>query len=481
MKPKLYLLLIYIFLTATLAYFHEPWRDEADNWLMARDASVPTILSISPDSGTPPLWYLVLKPFATHGFPFFTQAILNLIIVWIATAFLIFQSPFSISVLACLCFSWFLSFEYSVVARNYGLGILGLFLLMGSWASNLKRITQKLQFFCAWPLLCFSSVHFLSLCPGLLCLDYLLSQKKEKGSRNLSEVTWIYLWPIVLFGLSVWVLWPTGSGQMGATFIRGINLANWFKAMSMAIFPFFSVKGIALVLSPFIIFKFFRMTQTETKFRRSLYLMFWAVNGIFIFKYFNPAHRFAGFNWLLLLVSATTGFLYLKRSDPFLSQKIESQIQFFFVSLALINSFDVVTHWIKEINLPFTDAYKTARFLETSGLSKMPMACFSHEKCSSILGYFKEKTLLWYPGRDEWGTHGFWDRKHSEAIHSQTPETAFERTYQSFLKEGKEKEFVYISIEKIEAPLKHGFQLAFCDEVEGWLRQDEVFCVYRHP
>ena len=129
-------MLSYIVLTAILAFHHEPWRDEIDSWLMARDASLGTIIKISPDMGTPVGWYFLLKPFASLGLPLIVQQAITLALVWVAVAILIFQSPFSPLISLLWCVSWYLSFEYSVMSRNYTLGVLGVFALLGSYTAG---------------------------------------------------------------------------------------------------------------------------------------------------------------------------------------------------------------------------------------------------------------------------------------------------------------------------------------------------------
>lgn len=473
MRLKIVLLLLYISLTATLSFFHEPWRDEVDSWLMARDASLSAITKISPNAGTPVLWYFLLKPFAVHNFPYFTQKILNLFLLWIAAGLLIFESPLSLMVLGSLCFSWFLSYEYSVVARNYGLGVLGLFLLLGSWSKKTLPLLKQIQFFVSWPFLCFSSVHFLALCPGLLGLDYLHRKRENFNKLSYSR----YIWPILVFVLSVYILWPTGSGQMSSSFIDRFNLSNWYKAMSMGVFPFFSTRGILSVLAPIMIYKFFRLSLPDKRRRNLLYFMFWSVNGIFIFKYFHPAHRYAGFNWILLLVSCWVGLLYGEEEAPNETKKRALQISLFWGVLTLINAPDIVSHWKMEVRHLYTDAGKTAQFLKDSGLVDKPTSCFSDARCSAILGYINQKKRFWYPGQQNWGTHMFWDANYAKSI-GISSEEAVTRAHLFFAGERQIKDFVHISVEPIENPERFGLKLVFSDKAEGWSRDDERFYVY---
>ena len=52
---------MFIAIAAAASFYHEPWSDEAQAWLIARDLSIPQILRIMTYEGSPPLWHLLLK------------------------------------------------------------------------------------------------------------------------------------------------------------------------------------------------------------------------------------------------------------------------------------------------------------------------------------------------------------------------------------------------------------------------------------
>lgn len=61
----------YIAVVACVMAFHEPWFDEAQSWLIARDASFRDMLLVRPHyEGHPPLWWLMLSVPAKLGVPY---------------------------------------------------------------------------------------------------------------------------------------------------------------------------------------------------------------------------------------------------------------------------------------------------------------------------------------------------------------------------------------------------------------------------
>ena len=94
----------YITLTLILSAYHEPWRDEAESWLIVRDESLPVVLHTANYAGTPILWNLVLAPFAKAGAPYTAQRFLHLVIAISATGLLLFRSPFPFALRLALIF-----------------------------------------------------------------------------------------------------------------------------------------------------------------------------------------------------------------------------------------------------------------------------------------------------------------------------------------------------------------------------------------
>jgi len=61
--------ILYLFITLYAVLNHEPWRDEAQSWLIARDANFFDIFKLLPFEKAPALWYLILLPLAKSGMP----------------------------------------------------------------------------------------------------------------------------------------------------------------------------------------------------------------------------------------------------------------------------------------------------------------------------------------------------------------------------------------------------------------------------
>ncbi len=111
--------ILYAILVLAGVAHHEPWRDEAQSFLAARDNNISSLFKFLPTEGHPPLWYLLIMPFIKMGLPYEFQNWLTGIIVIASIYILIFKSetPFLIKVL--IPFNYFFLYEFAVFARNY--------------------------------------------------------------------------------------------------------------------------------------------------------------------------------------------------------------------------------------------------------------------------------------------------------------------------------------------------------------------------
>ena len=103
---------------------HEPWRDEGQAWLIARDLSFLDIFLNTGWEGHPFLFHFIIKPFTF--LPFYpTLHIINAIFVVIAVYILLFKNILNNFLFnAVLILNSMLMYEYPIVARNYGLAFM---------------------------------------------------------------------------------------------------------------------------------------------------------------------------------------------------------------------------------------------------------------------------------------------------------------------------------------------------------------------
>ena len=109
---------------------HAVWRDEVRALSIALEGdSIIEMLTALHGEGHPAIWYFLLRSaYALFNRPEVLQGV-SLAVASAAVLLLIFRSPFSLPLVGLLVFGRFSIFEFSVVARNYGISMLVLFLL----------------------------------------------------------------------------------------------------------------------------------------------------------------------------------------------------------------------------------------------------------------------------------------------------------------------------------------------------------------
>ena len=122
------LALAYSVIVAVAIRTHEPWADEAQSWLIARDANLLEIWTkLVRLEGSPGLWHSLLHVLISLGVPYSGLNYVSGFLGLSAALVLFFCSPFPLVIRTLLPFTYFLCFQYAVVARNYSLAPVLLF------------------------------------------------------------------------------------------------------------------------------------------------------------------------------------------------------------------------------------------------------------------------------------------------------------------------------------------------------------------
>lgn len=110
------------------AAHHEFWRDEVRALTLTRTAGSPLeLFRVIRDEGHPVLWYLLLYAGRAVADTPFVLPVLSIAVAFGAVALLLVRSPFPLWTKVLFLFGALPFYEYSVMARNYGISMLLLF------------------------------------------------------------------------------------------------------------------------------------------------------------------------------------------------------------------------------------------------------------------------------------------------------------------------------------------------------------------
>lgn len=136
---RLALFLVWLVLAAWLASRHVMWRDEVRAFTLATSGDTPwQMLRAIHGEGHPALWYLLLRTghavvgnAALHGLAFLIGAGAAALFAW--------RAPFRPAVVALVLFGAFCLVEYTVLARNYGMAMLLIFVFAAAYPLRRRR------------------------------------------------------------------------------------------------------------------------------------------------------------------------------------------------------------------------------------------------------------------------------------------------------------------------------------------------------
>lgn len=440
--PEIALFSIYALVTLFCLINHEPWRDEAQAWLIVRDLDLPGIIAQMGYEGTPALWHLLIFPLTRLGLPYQSMLAMHWLIALAAMYLLVFYAPFPRITKALIAFSYYFVFEYSVVARNYAISVLILFLIAFFYnRRHEKPLLHAILIFFLFN----TNVH--SFGPALALM--LIYAVERAGSFRSSIASLLVMFSGAAAAIAqlatnnnAGVKYPTGSynilfdklGHIDRVFISFVN------SLIPDAMP--SDSGVLVSLKPALQF-LFGGTITEAQLSASI-LVIWLILlsisaaaltffiitvsaryiplffmsfsfaslfAIFVFFY-RPGLRHSG---LLLVILIFTYWVYDNYNDnrkPFgcVTRKTGLAALSAFLTISVILGVAVC---VQEYKSAFSGSKEMAGFIKKNSLSDNVISAYSWPEVSAVLPYFAEKRF-WDPDIDSFVSFTTWNRSSEE-------------------------------------------------------------------
>lgn len=199
--PEIFVLCLYTVLLAIIAYFHEPWFDEAQSWLIARAAGFKEMLFYIPHyEGHPPFWWFVLAPFAKAGLPYeLTLKTINISLCSIGMGLFLFKAPFKRVIKFLIPFTYCMFYQYGIISRCYCLTIIAFMLVSITYQ---KRNIKPFAYVGSLMLLCASHAFGIIFSGGLAIvwlwemLPFTLKDILQK--RQFKALALLLVWALFL-------------------------------------------------------------------------------------------------------------------------------------------------------------------------------------------------------------------------------------------------------------------------------------------
>lgn len=455
-----FVMLVHAAVTLYVAMHHEPWRDEADVWLLMRDGGVRTMLARLGYIGMPPVWYLLVAPLAKLGLPYFSMTLLNLVIAWSAVFVFLAFAPLPKIVRLLFVFSYFMSYEYAVVARPYAPAVLFFFAALACWKKRDER-PIPLAIFVA--LMALTTTHTLFF-GAVFGAAYLWETIRDKrfGDRQ----RWIAIAITAIGGLlSAYLLRP--PKEMGESHVlRGFSPSNLIWTFGNAVFPDIPLYvAFALAIAVIVIVTLSIGRRLVPQFFLWSSLVFLALLYTFVWA--------AGLRHAGLITMAIIGALWLADSYP-APPSTERWRTAVTVTLSIAFVYSAIVafgYWHREVIAPFSSAKEMADYITANHLQRYPIAAHPPPNCESLLPYIGGR--FYYPALFDYGSYMFWDRAYNTAIF--TPYgTAVAQAQQEFQGEP----WLLLVNEPMKRAEEAGFRLLYATRETPFEHRDERYWLY---
>ncbi|HTL49014.1 MAG TPA: hypothetical protein VL688_13215 [Verrucomicrobiae bacterium] len=483
---------LYLGIVAFLAFHHEPWSDETQPWLLARDTTFPAFVKYLAGNydNHPSLWYLILRPFARTGFPFAAQQIIHVILAFGAVLLFVFRSPFPRPTKYLWIFSYLMLFEYAVVSRMYALAILLIFSIAALYP---KRFRHPYAFASLVFLLCHADYLSFGLAFGIGS-----SFAFESGMRRRKEnapVPWGALALMALGGLLTFlqVMNRPADHCHAHTYVSEVwRHAKPLWSLSKGFIPVeFDVsetaaKVLALTVLGCAIAALWRKGT-------SLWILFCGYAEIFMiltFSHYGDIRHYGFYAVILLFV------LWTSRSEPE-AEAVETRagenvplrekawgkallvLNVCFL-LSLRGSYTAARY---EIYLPFSGGLEMAgiinKLFKENGLDEKGIKIVAHTqyRAISIMPFMPRQRQFWYPNLKDYGSYYTCDSGYY-SIDKIPVEEVIARAREHF---GTLDPLIFVLDKPLDSPLHEGYNFVLLASAEQgvWGTNLEKFYLYK--
>lgn len=403
----------YLFLL-TLLYFavsligilhHELWLDEAQHWLLARDSnSVSELVQNTRIEGHPLLWSFMLYGLTRFTSDPFWMQFLHIFISTTAVFVFLKKASFSWIFKALFIFGYFMVFEYNLISRNYGLGILFLFLA----CSLFKNREQKFALVCFYLALA-ANTHLLFSVPAFaLFLTVLLEQFQDKQFFKTQYITGylIFALGLILIYIQIhstdsdWLLEPIGKLPIQeritdgfVSLFKGIVVIPDFRTMHFwntnlivnLSKPIAAILALLVYLLPLFLFKN----------RKTLFFVYVAIIGtqVFFFVTQRTATRFHGMAFILIIMGLWIEEYDASKNNNSKAVKWASFRKPIIYIILMLHFCTGMYAFAMDFKHSFTSAKATVDFLKTEKLDHRPIVSVSCEG-TAISAYLERKVYF---------------------------------------------------------------------------------------
>lgn len=385
--------------TGLLAYIiphHEPWFDEAQAWLIARDSNLGNLFSRLAYEGQPGLWHILLM-IPARTLPYTAINWISGAIAVLGVYVFLTRSPFPTPVKVLIPFTFFLFYQYAVIARNYVLIPLVLF---GIAAMYRTRAGHPVAFAALLFVLANTSTHGFLIAGSLAAIEGvgLLARSRKLGRRPERRA----LLPLLALGAGMAAVAFALRPPADRTFaVAGLNTPDFEEIVALFGMLKNSLAGNQLVFFP-------ALAASLWFFHRRKVLHLYAVPTGVLLIFFTFVHRAPWHEGILFLVWIFAFWLALenKPREPSRHDRYSAQVALAMLAVVCL----IQIGWsfrsaADDVNSAYSGSRDMANYIKENNLDDSTIFGV-HWSAIALNPYFDENI---YGNYDAPGDVSFWE------------------------------------------------------------------------
>ena len=432
----------YALLVSVVSAFHEPWKDETQAWRLAIDShGLAELARNARYEGHPLLFHVLLQAVGLLSRSWWAAVAMHVVVACIAAWLVLRYAPFTRLQKVLVVFGYWSAYEYSVVVRPYGLGMMLAFAACVAWLHPQRRVV--------WTIVCLLLLANTTAMGTMLAMALTAAfafdwawpddVARRPSARMLVTVGVAALAGalVVLYLVVAQILPPADAAYQGET---RTALSLWDVASLptfelRALFPIVLANDdgvqwsrwvlkpdsryeLALVLCLSLIMLAIGLVIAA---RRRVSLVFYLVGTVGFLVFFTflipgTAHHH-GYLFVVWVVSAWMAWGALPSERPRLLRRMTDGVERMRGNLFLISLIPPVLataeHAVGEIRMPFADAMHVADVIRGRGLADAPLIAVVRSDAQAV-GAFLDRPVL-FPLEGKTLTFVYWGPRWSHS------------------------------------------------------------------
>jgi hypothetical protein len=420
-------ILTFVFLAGAAAVTcrHEIWRDEAQAWLLAKDAvSLPDLsLRIGLD-GHPPLWYWALFLITRITDSPAAMQIVHLLLAAAAVFVLARWAPFSRLQKILFAFGYPIFYEYAVIARDYAVGILALFVFCAVYPRRERHMPAL-----ALLLILMALSNVPMTCLSIALTIMLILERIVDGTAGVRPRLF---WPalgLASLGQAAALRFSVFAGAGGRSELasRGLDGSRLLEVLRIVPKSYLYAPkpddhfwnseilsavpwGVVVLHALAAAFLLFAVLALR---RRPDVLAFYVLGTGALLVVFYFVHigytRQRGHIFLVLLAAFWLAAAALPHAAGRPPTRAARAAPAFLTLCLAVQAAGGIVAVVQEIRLPFSQARRTADFIRLQDANAWVLVGDIHYAMSGISAYLGRP--IYYPRIGDWGTYTVWVRE----------------------------------------------------------------------